>query len=106
MRKAVWKRVFIGVAAVVFLAAVIVPTVLMRNQDAAQAELSRQQALVLQFVQQYGTQAQLREVIEPERLHIFVWDGANADGIMYRHWSLQVGGLFVDLGGVELGSTE
>lgn len=92
-----WKKqILIAVGILLVVAMIATPTVLylthMSGEKVAEEE-GKQQELLFAFVERYGSEARLVEIVEPENLYIYVWE---QEGI--RHFTLSINGLFVELG--------
>ncbi len=79
------------------VAIVSIPTVLLFSHLSDETTQEKRQELQLAFVQRYGSEANLIEIVEPESLYIYIWE---LEGM--RHFTLSIDGLFVELGQVEM----
>ena len=101
-----WKKRVLIIAGILLVVAMIAtPTVLlltrMSGEEVTEEEV-RQQELRFAFIERYGTEARLIEIVEPESLYIYIWEESEG-GTVIRHFTLSINGLFVELGQVEVG---
>ena len=71
-----WKKRVLIIAGILLVVAMIAtPTVLLLTRMSGEAimeEEAKQQELRFAFVERYGTEARLVEIVEPEKLYIYI----------------------------------
>ncbi len=93
-----WKKqILITIGILLVVASISTPTVLLLNRISDETMQERQQELRLDFIERYGPEVVLVEIVEPENLYIYIWEEAGM-----RHFTLSINGLFVELGSVKL----
>ena len=91
------KRILVIVGVLLVIAIISVPTLLLLTRMSSETTQAEQRELQLAFVQRYGAEAELVEIVEPESLYVYIWE---LEGM--RYFTLSINGLFVELGQVEV----
>ena len=91
------NQILITVGILLVAAIIFTPTVLLLTRISTETTQAEQQELQLAFVERYGTEAKLIEMVKPESLYVYVWELGEV-----RYFTLAIDGLFVELGSTEI----
>ena len=92
LKSSILKRVGLGLLIVVAVAGVSLASYIFATKDIPREYEGERNAVIVSFVQQYGTEPQILRISRPERLYVVYWQNGEDVGA-----SMLVDGIWFDI---------